>query len=137
MAARIGGVLITKMRPRYYCEHCNKGSGSPSAMKRHESGCTLNPERTCRMCALLGNPPPPKRDELLAILDRDGFQALRSAVFGCPACILSALRQRNGMDEYGGYFVAGPNDGRNEWSYAAEKKSWWADYNASMQSEHQ
>lgn len=30
------------LRMRYYCEFCNKGSGSASYMKRHEAGCTNN-----------------------------------------------------------------------------------------------
>lgn len=32
--------MRTAMRPRYYCDHCNKGNGSPSAMRRHERGCS-------------------------------------------------------------------------------------------------
>lgn len=124
--------MITKMRPRYYCEHCNKGSGSPSAMRRHESGCTLNPNRTCAMCAAGGNPPPPPREKLLEILDRDGFKALCDEVFGCPACILTALRQRNSFDDQLGYCVSGPDDGRNQWSYAEAKKEWWDKVNAAI-----
>lgn len=127
------------MRPRYYCDHCNKGSGSPSAMKRHESGCTMNPQRVCRMCALEeevgGEGQGPARDELLMIMDADGFPAMAEAAHHCPACILSALRTRNmpwGEDN-GPCHVAGPEDGRNEWSYAKAKEAWWADYNADMQ----
>lgn len=41
--------MKTRMRPRYYCDHCQKGSGSPSAMRRHEASCTLNPRRRVRI----------------------------------------------------------------------------------------
>lgn len=127
--------MRTVMRPRYYCDHCKKGNGSPSAMKRHEVGCTLNPQRVCGMCAKLaddgGPEPAPPRDELLRMLDgEEGFKAMTDAANDCPACILSALRARNVEGEFGQYTVPGPEDGRNEWSYATAKVSWWAEFNA-------
>lgn len=121
------------MRPRYYCDHCNKGNGSPSAMRRHERGCTLNPLRVCGMCAKLheagGPEPAPPRDELLRLLDAEGFEAMREAANRCPACILTALRSRNAKSEFGSFTVAGPEDGRNEWSYATEKVEYWKAHN--------
>ena len=55
------------MRPRYYCDHCKKVSGSPSAIRRHESGCTANPGRVCAMHEkVTGGEVAPTRDELLA-----------------------------------------------------------------------
>lgn len=125
--------MRTAMRPRYYCDHCNKGSGSPSAMKRHESGCTLNPERVCRMCAITfedgGEKPAPPRDELVRVMDVDGFKAMCEAANGCPACILAALRTKNRMDDMIGPFVDGPEDGREAWSYSAAKKEFWSNFN--------
>lgn len=85
--------MKTKMRPRYYCDHCGKGNGSPSYMRRHESGCTLNPKRVCGMCHDGRIGPTKTPAELLAILNADGFAALREAVGDCPACILATLRQ--------------------------------------------
>lgn len=129
------------MRPRYYCDHCNKGNGSPSAMKRHESGCTKNPQRVCKMCAKLadeGGPEPgPSRDELVKIMDADGFKSMCAVANDCPACILSALRTKNGFDPETGPYVAGPEDGRETWSYTRAKDSWWADFNnISAEREH-
>ena len=125
--------MRTAMRPRYYCDHCNKGNGSPSAMKRHESGCTKNPGRVCGMCTKLveeGGPgPAPSRDELLCIMDAQGFKAMCAAANDCPACILSALRTRNVDDEHGAWRVSGPDDGRNEWSFKTAKDAWWSDFN--------
>lgn len=121
------------MRPRYYCDHCKKASGSPSFMKRHESGCTNNPNRVCRMCAILadegGPDPAPSRDELARILDAQGFKALREAANDCPACILSVIRLYNfegDAETPGG--VRGPEDGRESWSYTEAKKAWWSDF---------
>lgn len=126
--------MRTAMRPRYYCDHCNKGNGSPSAMRRHERGCTLNPKRECGMCKMLadegGPDPSPPRDALVRVMDEQGFKAMCAVANDCPACILSALRSRNVQSEFGSFTVAGPEDGRNEWSYARAKKDWWDEWNS-------
>lgn len=131
--------MRTAMRPRYYCDHCNKGNGSPSAMRRHERGCTLNPQRVCGMCKMLadegGPEPAPARDELVRILDADGFKAMCAAANDCPACILSALRTKNVFDDELGPMVSGPDDGRNGWNYKQAKEQWWKEWN-SNQVEH-
>lgn len=119
-----------KMRPRYYCEHCNKGSGSPSAMKRHENGCTKNPHRVCGMCRRmidegLQENENPSRDELIAILDREGFEALSIAANDCPACILSVIRTKNRFDDNEGCYIDGPKDGRELWNFNEAKKEFW------------
>jgi len=125
--------MKTVMRPRYYCDHCKKGSGSPSAMKRHESGCTNNPLRVCRMCAILadkgGPEPAPQRGALLNVLDSGGFKAMCESANDCPACILSALRTKNRYDPEIGFYVEGPEDGRQTWSYKSAKESWWKEFN--------
>lgn len=87
------------MRPRYYCDHCNRGTGSAAFMLRHEASCTANPNRECRMC---GTGTPAHLENLAAILRRPGatledWQAkmvnLREAAEHCPCCILAAIRQ--------------------------------------------
>jgi hypothetical protein len=125
--------MRTAMRPRYYCDHCNKGNGSPSAMRRHESGCTKNPNRVCRMCALveeMGGPAQRPMTELTAVLTASGFKAMCEAANDCPACILAVLRPLNSAGDWetppG---VAGPEDGRQEWSYRQAKDQWWKEYN--------
>ena len=86
-----------KMRPRYYCDHCRKASGSKPAMAIHEAHCTANPDRTCRMCGTSISP-----RYHVAILQRQGntmedwkakMDSLRSATEDCPCCILAAIRQ--------------------------------------------
>lgn len=126
------------MRPRYYCEHCNKANGSPSAMKRHERGCTNNQHRVCGMCRMLaeagGPEPAPPRDELVKIMDTQGFKAMCEAANDCPACILSALRTKNFKgDAETPPCVLGPEDGREMWSYGKAKEEWWAEWNSSAQ----
>ena len=101
------------MRPRYYCEHCRKGSGSAYHMKKHEAGCTLNPERVCGMCKVVGNDQP-NLGTLMALLptveqqketheyggdyfrdiDERVVRELRKAAGECPACMMAAIRQR-------------------------------------------
>ena len=127
--------MRTAMRPRYYCDHCNKGNGSPSAMKRHERGCTLNPQRVCGMCKMVhdegGDEPAPPRDELVRVLDEQGFKAMCTAAHDCPACILAALRTKNFKgDAYTPPGVLGPEGGRESWSYKTAKQAWWDDWNS-------
>lgn len=100
------------MRPRYYCEHCRKGSGSAYHMKKHEAGCTLNPDRVCGMCRLVGHDQPDLK-ALMALLpsveqqkethdwgdsyrdiEEQSVRALREASGDCPACMMAAIRQR-------------------------------------------
>lgn len=125
--------MRTVMRPRYYCDHCSKGSGSPSAMRRHERGCTANPQRICGMCSMLaregGPEPAPPLPVLLSALDADGFSAMCELANDCPACILAALRTKNfkgDAETPGG--VLGPEDGREAWSYSQAKDAWWREW---------
>ena len=91
--------MKTKMRPRYYCDHCPKGTGSASFMRRHERGCTANPARVCGFCGRNGDV-----QDLATILVTPQLAvslnpwegrmvALREATDNCPACILAAIRQ--------------------------------------------
>ena len=104
------------MRPRFYCEFCNKGSGSGGHMRKHETRCTLNPLRECGMCAHLGleqpdlqsliamlpNPEPFKREVTDFVWTHwagleeavDAVMPKLRAVTVCPACILAAIRLR-------------------------------------------
>jgi hypothetical protein len=86
---------------RHYCDHCGKGGFSKPAMVKHEKHCTNNPNRECRMCAIIGEAPVPM-PELLAVLEGIPYQsdqqepylkALREKTLGCPACMLAAIRQ--------------------------------------------
>lgn len=103
------------MRPRFYCEFCNKGSGSGGHMRKHETRCTLNPLRECGMCAFMGfkqpdlqtlvgmlpNPEPMQREDEGGWKHWTGLEEAVEAVMPnlemhtkCPACILAAIRQR-------------------------------------------
>lgn len=89
--------MIRKQVYRYYCEFCKKSGCSGGHMKAHESSCTANPNRNCRMCGLTQDMP-----SLTAILKAPGnaledwkakMATLREAAEECPACILAAIRQ--------------------------------------------
>lgn len=109
-------------RWRYYCDFCKKAGQSGFHMKNHESSCTMNPQRQCKLCAHLNGGNGTPLPEMLALLpdpaqfiDRvpsgdfydsyDDDERLRAAVHAslpalreltedCPVCILAALRQR-------------------------------------------
>lgn len=111
-------------------------------MRRHERGCTANPQRVCGMCKKLadegGPDPAPPRDELIRLMDTQGFKAMCEAANDCPACILAALRTKNFKgDAESPPGVSGPEDGRETWSFKAAKEAWWADWNsAAREREH-
>jgi len=109
--------MRTKRVNRYYCDYCGKSSGAAWAMKRHEEGCTMNPQRTCRVCDLLGGGAA-SLAELIAMLPdpanymnlNDGgdeyldndtigkaanqvLPQMQEAGENCPACTMAAIRQ--------------------------------------------
>jgi len=113
--------MRTKKVNRYWCDFCNRASLQAACTRRHESRCTLNPERVCGLCAfleleqaklpelvaILPDPEPLKRiqtDDLGREVWHDyvGLEEavervlpqLRAAAHDCPACILAAIRQR-------------------------------------------
>lgn len=83
-------------------------------MEKHEKHCTMNPNRECRLCEIIGESPRPMA-ELLAVVPRLAYYdygvspypdyaayekatiaalpKLRELTNNCPACILAALRQ--------------------------------------------
>lgn len=58
--------MKTKLRPRFYCDFCRKSGGSAAAMTRHESACTANPNRVCKMCPAGGLSQKPITDLITA-----------------------------------------------------------------------
>lgn len=120
--------MRSALRTRYYCDHCGKGSGSPSYMRRHESGCTANPQRICGMRRAAGLPQVPA-SELTATLQAEGFAAMCAAANNCPACILSVLRPHSD----GPGVVSGPNDGRQDWNFRIAHQEWWRNLNDARQ----
>jgi hypothetical protein len=95
----------------------------------------MNPQRVCGMCKMLaengGPAPAPPRDELVRIMDTEGFSAMCAAAEQCPACILAALRTKNFKgDAETPPGVLGPEDGRESWSYKQAKQEWWSEWNS-------
>lgn len=100
--------MRTKTVLRYYCDHCSKGGFKKPDMASHEATCTLNPSRGCYLCGHLSITPdiPALISEMRKHADvysnDDGTYEVKtnqpinwlySKVDGCPACILSVLRQ--------------------------------------------
>ena len=100
--------MKAKKRWRYYCDYCKKSGGSAHYIKKHEKGCTANPNRICGYCETSGNAQVGIK-ELADVLrafaelchlnpgdDNDwspAIDALKEATNNCPACILAAIRQ--------------------------------------------
>lgn len=129
---------------RYYCDYCNKKNLSSFHMKKHEAHCTMNPNRTCRMCAAYGQEQP-KLTDLMAILPDpaeyahsdemcdwfDGqlnkkiseiLPALKNAAGDgqCPACIMAAFRQKK---------IPLPLVEKCGWNFNEESTKFWKDVN--------
>jgi hypothetical protein len=86
---------------RFKCDFCGKNMRQRRAMERHESGCTANVNRVCRMHSYVTRedfPTVPTVLEMGTMLrehyadDDHGLSALRSLADDCPCCILAALR---------------------------------------------
>jgi len=85
--------MRSAMRLRHYCDFCKKSGARANAMRLHESSCTVNPNRQCRMCRLAGTVQLPIATAI-ELLVSGGVKAVKLAAGGeCPACILSAIRQ--------------------------------------------
>lgn len=92
---------------RYYCEFCKKSGCSAPHIKRHESGCTANPDRKCAMHQFVEGTQRPMAELINALTscgtDFDaGLEKLKELADDCPACILAAIRQSKVQtpDEY-------------------------------------
>lgn len=106
---------IKRTRTRCECDFCGKKNWSVGHMRKHELYCTKNPNRICRVCKLVGNEQKPidtliatlpaltsYEDEWGNVVYADGscdlinsaLPALRDLCENCPACIMSALRQK-------------------------------------------
>ena len=117
---------------RYYCDFCKKTGQSAGHMAKHEKHCTANPNRTCRVC----DSSVPVSSRLLALKLTVGLEAdpikghhedkvamddatldkLRSTVDGCPACMLSVIRQSHRYPD--------------SWNYKQEHDAYWAERNS-------
>jgi hypothetical protein len=123
-----------KMRPRYYCDHCGKGSGNPAAMKKHEAACTANPHRACGMCREAELEQQPMEDLVTALLCHGtdyekGVEVLREAANGCPSCILAAIRQSK-VQRAPEWDEDGCDDGVHvPFDFKGEKKKFWDNLN--------
>lgn len=102
--------MQVKTKQVFYCGFCPKKGLSRHAMEKHESHCTLNPERTCRwqITAWDGKTHPQVALSSLitqikerAPLVVDDIDWLRKEVEGCPACMLAVLRQSGEEYHYG------------------------------------
>ena len=95
-------------------------------MKKHEAGCTMNPNRVCGMCRVAGIEQQPIQELINALGDGTNLSKLRDLSENCPACILAAIRQsRVFCYDDGGL----GKDNSAAFNYKAEKESLWKDIN--------
>jgi len=142
--------MKTKLRNRYYCDFCKKSGGHAGYMRKHESRCTLNPDRHCGFCDINEENIQPAMKDMLALLpdiaqftthvaddfgewEYDTFdsdkltKAANEALIelrklsDCPGCIMAALRQK-GI----------PVPLVTDFSFKEESKRVWSDFNESQ-----
>ena len=109
---------------RYYCDFCPKANCSSGAMRLHERHCTMNPNRSCRICkhprdipSIVKSLPPDLRS---SYYDDKGnptgvvlLAQIRTACNNCPACILTIVRQASITPVV-------------DFDYKEEVAKWWA-----------
>ena len=116
--------MIRKKVWRYYCEFCGKSGCSGGHMKAHESRCTMNPNRICGTCSLIGN----KQEEMSVLVsaigagDSKGVEELRRVSDGCHACMLASIRQAG---------LVGTVDPK-DFDYSSARDDFWKTYNQDM-----
>jgi len=122
--------MKVKVKQVYYCDFCKKHSLLP--LQKHEEGCTLNPDRYCRLCG---------RDDLKPLIakyantyvlkeEEGGFGPetkvewtngevkmgdILSDTEHCPNCTLAILRINKLCETHLG------------WNYKEALESWWED----------
>lgn len=137
--------MKTVLKKMYYCDHCKKRGMSSYHMQRHESGCTANPDRACKMCGAVVGLRAVVEDfkarfllkENKAVEQPDGFwqepstshaviwtaepvlfSEVISAGRDCPCCILAILRQ-TGMNRH--YFSF-------DFDFKKGCEDWWVNH---------
>jgi hypothetical protein len=120
---------------RYKCDFCGKNKHQKKAMEIHERGCTMNPDRLCKLHVwATGEEKAPSILDSIQILrdhygDKDrGLAALREFVGNCPACILAALRQTEmckGYADEEGY--SPPAIGKEQFDFKKELAEVWSE----------
>lgn len=106
---------------RYTCEFCRKSMYKRASMAAHESGCTNNPNRVCKLCERMGE----VQADLKVLAENVGYiDDLRKVANGCPACMLAGVRAWNKQCD-----DDGDEDQKVFIDYKAEHERYWADIN--------
>lgn len=125
---------------RYKCDFCGKNGYSAGHMRSHETGCTANPNRVCKIhqyADLRRDRPGPLPVASLVVElqqhrnDEDrGISALRELAEDCPCCMLAAIRQSGlgkGYADEDGYDP--PWIGKEQFNFKEELARLWANKN--------
>ena len=123
----------------YYCDYCKKRSLSAAHMNKHETGCTANPDRYCKLCYgnEMGQHDIRQITEQLKtrfeIIETQGeygteltakwnaepitLTEIQKSVDDCPNCTLAILRQ-TGLNRY-------PFEISDKFDYKKERDEWF------------
>lgn len=123
--------MKTVLRKRHYCDFCGKSGGHAGCMRKHESRCTLNPNRQCGLCQLIDQVPVSPKELAGLAFSCSSEQAvlnekvIREKCHNCPACILAVVRQA--------YKSMGLEDAMQmveiKFDFKEELKKFWQDHN--------
>lgn len=127
---------------RYSCDFCGKSNCSASSIASHEKGCTLNPNRVCRVCPKLEKDESLPLADLVALVDsiterepkeKEAIAELRKAAGNCPACMLAAIRQSRKLRTHREHTtIMDPDNGFEalcSFNFKTEMRDLWADFN--------
>lgn len=93
-----GWGMIAKTVTAYYCEFCKKRYLNKAFIIKHEKGCTLNPERHCKLCEMHNEDNKIVLKKLIEQfkenkITEEQFGYIKKKLNNCPMCILAFLRQ--------------------------------------------
>jgi hypothetical protein len=116
---------------RYYCDFCKKSGCSGGHIRKHERGCTRNPNRECGICRKVEYEQQPT-PALLAALEEGGVEAVKKLAQDCPACVMAAIHALRAKEP----LVFTIEDGYEnyiEFDYKTAAASFWADHQEEYQ----
>lgn len=124
------------VKPVYYCDYCGKRYLSEYWGDRHEKGCTMNPNRDCKMCQYVGS-----SNNIPEILNDIYEQGQHEKLYpkandilqltnGCPQCTLTIMRLLASDKRFDDWI---DSNGFHEtwfyWDYQEACAEFWREYN--------
>ena len=132
--------MKVKVKNVYYCEYCGKRRLIKHIMEKHEQGCTLNPNRKCKLCERTAELEEIIIPDIKPLINKfkkiaeektvahDGWieqsptdvKIISDEVNGCPNCILAIIRQSEIINA-----TVQQGEAQIRWDYKKALEEYW------------